>query len=432
MSSALTLQPGGPLRGQLTVPGDKSISHRALIFGALAEGTSSFEGLSDGADVAATRHCLAALGVGFEDHSEGLRVQGVGLQGLKAPAEALDCANSGTTLRLLMGVLAAQSFASRLIGDVSLSRRPMGRVAEPLRQMGAEIGLTSERFAPVQLQPARLRPLDYVLPVASAQVKSALLLAGLCAGVPVSLSGALASRDHSERLLPDFGVQLLQRPDQIGLQPQPLQACALKIPGDFSSAAFWLAGALLLPGSELLLEGVSLNPTRTGLLRALQQMGASIEVQSQSQQSESWGSLRVRSGPLQGIQLDEAEIPFIIDELPLLMLLATQAEGETLVRGAAELRVKESDRLAVMADNLQRMGVQLELFEDGFAIRGPQPLQGAALLAHHDHRIAMTMVLAALSARGPSRLQGAEVMAVSYPGFLADLSRLQLSEEPLL
>lgn len=429
MSSALTLQPGGPLRGQLTVPGDKSISHRALIFGALAEGVSVFEGLSDGADVAATRHCLEALGVVFEAHAEGLRVQGVGLHGLRAPAAALDCANSGTTLRLLMGVLAAQPFASCLIGDASLSARPMGRVAEPLRQMGAEIELTSERFAPVQLQPARLHPLDYTLPVASAQVKSALLLAGLCAGVPVNLSGALASRDHSERLLPDFGVQLLQRPEQIGLQPQPLQACALKIPGDFSSAAFWLAGALLLPGSDLLLEGISLNPTRTGLLRALQQMGALIDVQLQSQQSESWGSLRVRSGPLQGIQLDEAEIPFIIDELPLLMLLATQAEGETVVRGAAELRVKESDRLAVMADNLQRMGVQLQLFEDGFAIRGPQPLQGAELLAHHDHRIAMTMVLAALRARGPSQLQGAEVMAVSYPGFLTDLSRLQSSEE---
>lgn len=429
MPSALSIHPGGPLRGQLRVPGDKSISHRALIFGALAEGTSHFQGLSDGADVAATRHCLAALGVRFEDQPEGLRVQGVGLQGLQAPAGALDCANSGTTLRLLMGVLAAQPFASELIGDASLSSRPMGRVAEPLRQMGANIHLTSERFAPVQLQPARLRPLDYVLPVASAQVKSALLLAGLCAGVPVCLSGALASRDHSERLLPDFGLALTCRPEQILLQPRPLQACDLQIPGDFSSAAFWLAGALLLPGSDLLLEGVSLNPTRTGLLRALQQMGAVIEVQPQSQQSETWGSLRVRSGPLQGIMLDEAEIPFIIDELPLLMLLATQAEGETVVRGAAELRVKESDRLAVMAENLQQMGVQLQLFEDGFALRGPQPLQGTALFAHHDHRIAMTMTLAALRATGPSQLYGAEAMAVSYPGFLSDLARLQLSEE---
>jgi len=422
----LNLVPGGSLQGSLHVPGDKSISHRALLLAALANGPSELRGLADGADVRSTQACLSQLGVSFETEGELLRVQGVGLHGLQPPSADLDCGNSGTTLRLLLGILAGQPFASRLVGDASLSRRPMGRVTEPLQAMGASIELSEGRFAPVQVHPAQLSGLDYHLPVASAQVKSALLLAGLYASSPVCLRGELASRDHSERLLPAFGVQLSRHEQSLEIQPgQQLQPRQLHIPGDFSSAAFWLAGAALLPGSEVCVTGVSLNPTRTGFAQILRRMGADLNEQLTAPEAEPWGQIQARYSPLQGVQIEAAEIPFVIDEIPLLMLLATQAQGLTELRGAAELRIKESDRLSAMADNLRRMGIELTLFEDGFRIQGPQALHGAALDACHDHRIAMTLTLAALKASGPSSLSGAEVMAISYPSFLQDLASLR-------
>lgn len=424
--SSLTLNSGTSLQGRLRVPGDKSISHRALLFSAISQGQSLIQGLSQGADVQSTRQCLEQLGVRFEEREDKLCVHGVGLHGFNAPEQALDCGNSGTTMRLLMGLLAGQSFASSLIGDASLSARPMARISTPLAQMGAQFSLQAERYAPVQIQPATLKGAQYELPVASAQVKSALLLAGLYAEDPTVLTGQLNSRDHTEQMLPAHGLNLSCSAQRIELQPgQSLKAHDWIIPGDFSSAAFWLAGAALLPGSDVQIDGVSLNPTRTGFARILKAMGAELEIQPEHEGAEAWGSVRLKYSPLHGIKIPEAEVPFVIDEVPLLMLLASQAKGQTQLRGAAELRVKESDRLAVMAENLQRMGVELTLFEDGFSIEGPQPLQGAHVESHHDHRIAMTFALAALCAEGQTEIQGAEVMAVSYPQFLEDLNRLR-------
>lgn len=422
----LCLSPGGCLQGDLTVPGDKSISHRALLFSALAEGSSCLQGLATGADVASTRSCLEQLGVKITGSPAVTVVHGVGLHGLQPPSQPLNCGNSGTTMRLLMGILAGQHFDTTLTGDPSLSRRPMGRVAEPLQAMGARIEMHEGRFAPLTLHSASLQGLEYELPVASAQVKSALLLAGLYTPERVLLSGALASRDHTERMLPAYGVRLENTDASLCLEPgQTLKAVDWQIPGDFSSAAFWLTGAALLPGSDLMLENISLNPTRTGFARILERMGARLEIQLQQDQPEPLGALRIRYAPLRGVQVGPGEIPFVIDEIPLLMLLATQATGWTEVHGAAELRIKESDRLAVMEANLKALGVELETFADGFRIRGPQALVGAEVQAEHDHRIAMTLVLAALLAKGETRIQGAEAMDVSYPSFLADLKRLR-------
>lgn len=424
----ISLNSGGYLRGTLSVPGDKSISHRALLFAALAEGPSQIKGLADGADVASTRACLQQLGVAISG-LEPTHVEGVGLHGLKAPQEALNCGNSGTTMRLLMGILAGQNFESELMGDQSLSARPMGRVSEPLQAMGAQIELSQGQFAPLKLKPAHLKGFEYDLPVASAQVKSALLLAGLYADQPVTLIGKLASRDHTERMLPAYGVLLDERYDALSIRPgQKLHAVDWQIPGDFSSAAFWLTGAALLPGSDLLIEGVSLNATRTGFARILQAMGASLEWVKEQECPEPLGQIRIRYAPLRGIKVDPDEIPFVIDEIPLLMLLASQAEGRTVVHGAAELRVKESDRLAVMEENLRLMGIELETYDDGFCIEGPQPLRAAKVQAHHDHRIAMTMALAALAVQSPedtTTIYGAEAIAVSYPGFLKALEQLR-------
>lgn len=427
----LCISPGPSLNGRLKVPGDKSISHRLLMLGALAEGNSQFTGLGDGADVRSTAACLRELGVEIELSPELTTVKGVGLHGLQAPQHSLDCGNSGTTLRLLMGILAGQAFASTLIGDASLSARPMGRVAAPLQQMGAQIQLTQARFAPVEIQPAPLQGINYHLPVASAQVKSALLWAGLYAQGPVTLSGELASRDHSERLLPAFGVQLQPSPEGLSLMPgQRLQATELTVPGDPSSAAFWLAAAALVPGSEVTVEQISLNPTRIGFFEVLKAMGAEISWQLSEAEPEPWGSVSLRHAPLKAFSLSAADIPYLVDEVPLLALLATQAEGRSEVRGAEELRVKESDRLAVMAANLRSLGAVLEEFEDGFAITGPQLLTGGAWQAHHDHRIAMTGVLAGLVASGETQIEGADSMAVSYPSFLKDLEQLQFQGCP--
>ncbi len=429
----LKVQPASRLQGSLEVPGDKSISHRCLLFGALAHGVSRFSGVSEGQDVQSTAACLRQLGVTITSADDGkiTEVIGVGLNGLHAPDAPLDCGNSGTTLRLLMGVLAAQPFDSTLTGDESLSRRPMTRVSEPLIAFGAKITLTQERFAPLHISASPgLSGGAYALSVASAQVKSALLLAGFYTREAVSLSGRIQSRDHTEKMLPDFGITLQTSPSNIVLPTgQSLQACNFTVPGDPSSAAFWLTAAALVPHSEVTINNVSLNPTRIGFFEVLKKMGADISWELTSAQAEPVGNVRLKYRPLTGIALSEADIPYLVDEVPLIALLATQAQGNTTVRGAQELRIKECDRLAAMETNLKAMGVQhWQSFEDGFCIPGAQPLSAANWEAFHDHRIAMVGVLAGLIAsndKGTHQVLGAESIAVSYPTFLKDLETLK-------
>jgi 3-phosphoshikimate 1-carboxyvinyltransferase len=428
---AVSIRPVERFNASLSVPGDKSISHRALFFSALATGQSHLSGLATSADVASTARCLRQLGVQMEQQPDVTLVTGVGLHGLQAPADPLDCGNSGTTLRLLMGILAGQPFASTLIGDASLSRRPMRRVADPLRQMGARLELQADQFPPVQLLPAHLSGLDYRLPVASAQLKSALLLAGLWASAPVCLRGELGSRDHSERLLPHFGVHLTHTSESLQIVPgQSLSAADLKIPGDPSSAAFWLAAAAMTPGAGLELTEVCLNPTRLGFVRVLERMGADVSLQHTQTEPEPVGQIRLRQRPLQGVSVSPTEIPDLIDEIPMLAVLATAATGRTEVRGAAELRVKESDRLAALAENLRAMGVALTLFEDGFALEGPQTLHGATIDPHHDHRIAMAFAIAGLNATGETRIEHPECVGISYPSFFSVLEKLHTGGLP--
>ena len=434
----LKVYPASRLHGVLEVPGDKSISHRCLLLGALAEGTSRFEGVSQGQDVQSTAACLRQLGVAITVPTNGeapdkiTKVTGVGLHGLRMSKAPLDCGNSGTTLRLLMGILAAQPFTSLLTGDASLCQRPMTRVSEPLTAFGAQMQLTQERFAPLYIHPPT-HPLSggaYALSVASAQVKSALLLAGFYTRETVVLSGQIHSRDHTEKMLPDFGVQIEINTSEIVLPAQQtLQGCDFRVPGDPSSAAFWLAAAALVPHSEVSVKNVSLNPTRIGFFEVLKRMGADISWEITLPQAEPVGNVHLKYRPLTGIALSEADIPYLVDEVPLIALLATQAQGTTTVNGAQELRIKECDRLAAMESNLKAMGVQgIAFFEDGFRITGAQSLSASDWESFHDHRIAMVGVLAGLMAQNSKsthQVLGAESIAVSYPGFLTDLEKLK-------
>lgn len=417
-----------PLRtfdAQLAIPGDKSLSHRALLFGALSEGLTEITGLLASADVLSTWACLSALGVKIEQMGETVLVHGVGLGGFLSPSAPLDCGNSGTTLRLLMGILAGQNFEACLVGDASLTRRPMKRVAEPLRQMGAKIALREGNFPPVQIQPATLKGLDYALPVASAQLKSALILAGLFAQERVTLRGEIGSRDHTERLLPHFGVNLHKSDGFLQIEPgQTLHAAQVQVPGDPSTAAFWLAAAAMIPGGRVEIERVSLNPTRLGFINVLKRMGAVVVEEMTVGNPEPLGIVRLQQVPLQGTRVYAHEIPDLVDEVPLIAILATQATGITEVRGAGELRVKESDRLEAIALNLRAMGAQITLFEDGFAIEGPQALYGAEIEPFHDHRIAMAFAIAGLVATGETRILNPECVSISYPEFFDVLSSI--------
>lgn len=424
---ALRIDPASPFRGRPRIGGDKSISHRALLFAGLARGRSEIYGLSDGADVRSTWNCLERLGVRITREADRVIVESGDWH---PPALDLDCGNSGTSLRLLLGCLAGRTIRNqnyttldglRLIGDESLSGRPMGRVAEPLRQMGADITLTNGRTAPVTVRPrAGLHGIDYELPVASAQVKSAILLAGLNAEGTTRLTGQLASRDHTERWLPHFGASLRVSEKAIEIDGgQELHGARVDVPGDPSSAAFWAGAAAL--GGELACENLLLNPTRTGFFRILRRMGAVIDEEIVGKGPEPVGRLRVRGGALRGVEVAEDEVASAIDELPMLAVVAAFAEGRTVVRGASELRVKETDRIAAVAENLRRLGGRIETFEDGFAIEGGHRLHGAELEAFGDHRIAMAFAIAATRAEGSSTLQGAETAAISYPSFFETL-----------
>ncbi len=412
-------------RGRPVIPGDKSISHRGLLFGAMAEGRSEVTGILESGDVQSTARCLRALGVRIESSGDRTWIEGMGT-GFRPPAEPLDCGNSGTTMRLLMGVLAGRPLSATLVGDSSLIKRPMRRVAEPLRMMGAKIDLAQDNFAPLTIHGCRLHGIDYDLKIASAQIKSAIILAALTADGVTRISGEIHSRDHSERLLAHYGAKVETLPSGV-IQiegPQRLRSGSLRVPGDPSAAAFWMAAASLVPSASVEMENVSLNPTRIGFLRALQRMGADIAIEITTQEPEPAGSIRVKARELRATEIMPDEVPSLIDELPLIAVLASQAEGRTVVRGAEELRVKESDRIEAVAANLRAMGAKIETLPDGFVIEGPQDLRGAEIESFHDHRIAMAFSIAGLVASGETTILASDCVSISYPAFYETLKEL--------
>lgn len=426
MTAAVRVAPGSALRGTVRVPGDKSISHRALLLGGLARGWTRISGIAPGADVRATIRAMSAFGVQLQQHGDGVIVHGTGTQGWRSTTSSVDCANSGTTMRLLMSILCSLGVSGTLIGDESLTRRPMRRIAEPLEQMGARIKLTGDGVAPVYVNNgAQLHGIEYALPTASAQLKTALLLAGLNAAGATTLRGRLDSRDHTERMLPYFGAAIRTDEHRIVVEGgAQLHGVFVQVPGDPSSAAFWIAAAVLVPGSAVELPGVCLNPTRTGFIRILQRMGADIETSIHRHEPEPVGTIRVRSAALRGVNVDAEEVPQVIDELPLLAVVATQADGVTTVRGARELRVKESDRIAALAGLIESIGGAVETAPDGFTIAGPQRLRGGPVRSLGDHRIAMSAAVAGLCAHGETTIEGAQSAAISYPDFFSNLGLL--------
>jgi 3-phosphoshikimate 1-carboxyvinyltransferase len=413
-------RPGRPLHGSVRVPGDKSVSHRALMLAAIAEGESRIRGFLEGEDTRATAAVLAQLGVRIDTPSAGERVvHGVGLHGLRGAAQSLDCGNAGTGMRLLTGLLAGQAFDSTLVGDASLSKRPMRRVTDPLALMGARID-THDGLPPLHVHGGQpLQGIRYELPVASAQVKSALLLAGLYAAGETEVVEPHPTRDYTERMLAAFGWPIAFAPGRAKLEGgHALHATDVEVPADFSSAAFFLVAASIVPGAELRLPAVGLNPRRTGLLQALRLMGADITVEHEREAGgEPVGDLVVRHAPLHGVELPEALVPDMIDEFPALFIAAAVANGTTVIRGAAELRVKESDRIATMASGLRTLGAAIEETPDGAIIHGGR-LGGGTVESHLDHRIAMSFAVAGLVATEPVRIHDCGHVATSFPGFL--------------
>ncbi len=425
---------GGKLTGECRVPGDKSISHRSIMLGSIAEGTTEVKGFLEGEDSLATLKAFQDMGVTIEKTDHGtLKIQGVGLNGLKKPEKALDLGNSGTSMRLLSGLMAGQAFASTLIGDASLSSRPMGRVTKPLATMGAKIQATEKDTAPLHISPAdHLIGIEYAMPVASAQVKSSLLLAGLYAQGQTCISEPAPTRDHTERMLQGFGYQVTHQKGKICLQGGgKLTATTLDIPADISSAAFFLVGASIAPDSDLILKHVGLNPTRDGVIQILRLMGANIDIQNQRDiGGETVADLRVRSSALHGIPIPIDQVPLAIDEFPVLFIAAACAEGVTILSGAKELRVKESDRIQVMADGLAQLGIECETKADGIVIYGGQ-LTGGCVHSHGDHRIAMAFAIAALRATAPIEIEDCANVKTSFPDFitLAQKVGLQVTQK---
>jgi cyclohexadieny/prephenate dehydrogenase / 3-phosphoshikimate 1-carboxyvinyltransferase len=445
MTQQFVANPAKKLDGKIRVPGDKSISHRSIMLGALADGVTEITGFLSGADALSTRNVFRQMGVKIDGPDLGkVRIEGVGLNGLKAPIGDLDCGNAGTAMRLLMGVMAGQNFSSTLFGDESLSKRPMRRVSGPLGEMGAQIETTDGR-PPIRVKGvAHLKPIQFQMPVASAQVKSAVLLAGLYAQGETTVIEPEITRDHTERMLRAFGVTVTSERRQsaegevlaIRLRGgQRLKACKIDVPADISSAAFFLVGASISPGSNLVLEHVGVNPTRTGVLDILRLMGANIVLENQRDVGgEPVADIRVRYAPLKGLHIPEHLVPLAIDEFPVLFVAAACAEGETVVTGAQELRVKESDRIEVMAAGLQALGIQVTVLADGMRIPGRSlgaDLEGnpkgdskavfkaGTVNSHGDHRIAMAFAMASLQAEGPIQILDTENVATSFPGFVS-------------
>ena len=426
----LTVQPGTALRGRIRVPGDKSISHRALLLGALAKGASQVSGFLPSGDCLATLACLRALGVKVEVHDPtALTIHGRGLRGLRVPRVPLNCARSGTTMRLLAGILAGQPFESTLTGEEQLLRRPMGRIAEPLRRMGADIE-TVDGHAPLTVRGRRLQGYDHVLRVASAQVKSALLLAGLYTDGPTVVRQPGPARDHTELMLAAMGAAIEVNGLDVTLSPPvSLSPLALDVPGDVSSAAFLLVAAALVPGSNITVESVGINPTRTGLLDILSAMGAGLVVDGEHEQkSEPVADVTVRGSELRGVEVGGDTVVRMIDEFPLLAVAATQAHGTTVVRDATELRVKETDRIAAVAAGLKALGAHVEPLPEGFIVEGPTQLHGAVVDSQGDHRLAMALAVAGLIAEGQTVVENAECITDSFPGFIELMRKLGARE----
>lgn len=425
-----TVQAGGSLSGTLRVPGDKSISHRSIMLGSLAEGVTEISGFLQGEDSLATLQAFRAMGVKIEgpdiDNKDGnIRIHGVGMHGLKPPAAPLDLGNSGTSMRLLSGLLAGQNFVVTLSGDSSLSGRPMRRVTEPLAQMGAVIDTTEAGTAPLKISGTQtLQGMDYQMKVASAQVKSCLLLAGLYAKGRTCITEPAPTRDHTERMLSGFGYKVERDGATACVQGGgKLTATRVEVPADISSAAFFMVGASIAEGSDVLLEHVGINPTRTGVINILRQMGADISLSNEHEVGgEPVADIRVKSAPLKGIRIPEDQVPLAIDEFPVLFVAAALAEGETVLTGAHELRVKESDRIQAMADGLQILGVNARPTEDGIVIQGLGPageIGGGRVDSLGDHRIAMAFAMAALRANGPVIIDNCANVNTSFPGFAA-------------
>ena len=414
------------LHGELTIPGDKSISHRAVMFGALAQGTTRITHFLEGADCLSTISCFQAMGIQIQKNKDEVLVHGQGLHGLKAPKDILDVGNSGTTTRLISGILAGQDFTSQLTGDASICQRPMGRIITPLSMMGAQItSQNNNGCAPLTIQGGHLHGIHYQSPVASAQVKSCVLLAGMYADGPTSVTEPVLSRNHTELMLNYFGAQVTSEGTTASILPQPdLKARDITVPGDISSAAYFIAAGLLVPGSEILLRNVGINPTRDGLLQVCQAMGGDITLLNVRNDGEPTADLLIKSSSLHGTDIHGEIIPTLIDEIPMIAVMAAFAEGTTVIRDAAELKVKESDRIQVMTDNLTRMGADVEALPDGMIIHGGKPLHGATIDSYKDHRIAMSFAVAGGICDGPLTITDGECVNISYPEFYTDLYSL--------
>lgn len=423
----LTIKQCKSLEGHITVPGDKSISHRAVMFGALASGRTIITNFLKAEDCLSTIKCLRAMGVDITESSDKVTVEGRGLYGLKESCDILDCGNSGTTARLLLGILSGQHFSSVLTGDKSLRRRPMGRITCPLGQMGAVfIGRKDASLLPIAVQGRNLKPIYYKTPVASAQLKSAILLAGLFASGKTVVEEPAKSRDHSERMLRRFGAEIEVDGCVVSVQGQrELRGQTVKVPGDISSAAFFIVAAAIVPGSDITIKDVGLNPTRSGILEVLREMGADIDINNyRLDTGEPVGDLRVRGSTLKGTVIEGDIIPRLIDEIPVLAVAAAAAQGQTVLKDAAELRVKESDRISAVAKELVKLGADIQEQPDGLIINGGKKLTGAVCQSYGDHRIAMAMSVAGLVASGKTVIKNADVINISFPGFTDALKML--------
>ena len=414
------------LHGEVTIPGDKSISHRSVMFGSIAKGETEITNFLQGADCLSTISCFRAMGIEIENDGNRVLVHGKGLHGLTKPNHVLDCGNSGTTTRLISGILSAQNFDVTMTGDASIQKRPMKRIMDPLSLMGADIrSINGNGCAPLAISGRLLHGIHYQSPVASAQVKSAILLAGLYADGETRVTEPYVSRNHSELMLSHFGADVHTEDTTAVIRPvKELYGQKIEVPGDISSAAFFLAAGLLIPDSEILIRNVGINPTRDGILRICKDMGADITLLNEKTSGEPTADLLVRSSRLHGTVIGGSVIPTLIDELPMIAAMACFAEGETIIKDASELKVKESNRIAVMVENLSAMGADVEETEDGMIIRGGKSLHGAVIDSHLDHRIAMTFAITGCMAEGETEILGAECVNISYPGFYDDLKRL--------
>lgn len=422
----MVFQKADHLKGEVTIPGDKSISHRAVMFGSLARGMTEVTNFLQGADCLSTIDCFRKMGITIDNTPDRILIQGNGLHGLTAPADILDAGNSGTTTRLISGILSAQPFETTLTGDASIQKRPMRRIIEPLSMMGAEItSINGNDCAPLRITGAPLHAIHYHSKVASAQVKSAILLAGLYADGVTKVTEPAISRNHSEIMLNYFGASVSTEDTTVSIQPEPaLTGQKINVPGDISSAAYFIAAGLCVPNSEILIKNVGINPTRDGILKVAQAMGGNITLLNENYDGEPTADLLVKHSQLHGITIEGDMIPTLIDEIPIINIMAAVADGTTIIKDAAELKVKESNRIDVMVEYLSAMGCDITGTDDGMIINGGRPLHGTTVDTHMDHRIAMSFAIASLIADGSTDILNSDIVTVSYPDFYADLHRL--------